>query len=337
MSKSTVQTLEDIARLANVSKSTVSRALNDSPLLNQATKERIQAIARKHHFQINIPARNLRLRQSHTIAFVTPMNYPEFLSADDFFGLSLLGSIGSGLHAMGYELLVIQVTPGDTTWVHHYLDSGRVDGFIIMGSNCNEDLIQILVAMDAPFIAWGSHLPQYQYCSVTGDSILGGELATRHLLQIGRQRIAFLGGVVGELTVEQRFEGYKNALNNAGISVDSSLIAYGNYSYDSGTSAMNQLLAQTSDLDAVFVNSDLMAIAAIKAIQQSGRQVPQDVAVVGFDDLPIAKYNNLSLTTIRQDIKMAGKLLAQNLIENIQSGVITTVTLPVELVKREST
>jgi DNA-binding LacI/PurR family transcriptional regulator len=336
MSKKPVQTLDDIARLANVSKSTVSRALNDSPLLSQKTKERIQSIAREHNFQINVPARNLRLRQSHTIAFVTPINFPEFLSADDFFGLSLLGSVGQGLHAMGYEMLVVQVKPGDTNWVRNYLDSGRVDGFIIMGSNCNEDLIQILVKKKAPFIAWGAHVSKYNYCSINGDSILGGELATRHFIQTGRKQIAFLGGLAGELTVEQRFEGYQKALVDAGRTVEPHLIAYGNYSYDSGTTAMNQLLQQAPDLDAVFVNSDLMAIAAIKVIQESGRKVPQDVAVIGFDDLAIARFNNLSLTTIRQDIKMAGKLLADNLIENIQNGVITNVTLPVELVKRES-
>ena len=337
MSKNSVHTLDDIARLANVSKSTVSRALNDSPLINQETKERIQAIARDHDFQVNVPARNLRLQQSNTIAFVIPIDFPEFLNADDFFGLSLLGSVGNGLHTMGYELLIVQVKPGDSQWVHHYLDSGRVDGFIVMGSNCNEDLIQILVNKNAPFIAWGAHVPGYQYCSVTGDSVQGGELATQHLIKTGRQRIAFLGGLPGELTVEQRFEGYKKAIENAGRKIDSSLLAYGNYSYDSGTKAMNQLLIQAPDLDAVFVNSDLMAIAAMKAIQSSGRSIPQDVAVIGFDDLPIAMYNNLSLTTIRQDIKMAGQLLAKNLIDYIQNGVVTNVTLPVEIIIREST
>lgn len=99
---------------------------------------------------------------------------------------------------------------------------------------------------------------------------------------------------------------------------------------------MQRLLAQAPDIDAVFVNSDLMAIAAINVIQESGKRVPEDIAVVGYDDLPIATYNNLPLTTIRQDLSLAGKLLAQNLIQHIQTGVITSVTIPVELVVRKT-
>ena len=111
MVKKSVQTLEDIAKLAGVSTSTVSRALNDSPLISLETKERIQAIAREHHFRINIPARNLRLRQSQTIAFVVPVDSPEFFSREDLFGLEMLSGIGKGLHLLGYDLLVIHVSP----------------------------------------------------------------------------------------------------------------------------------------------------------------------------------------------------------------------------------
>src|SRR5512136_116838 len=111
MSKKTVQTIEDIARLANVSKATVSRALNNSSLVNQETKERIQVIAREHNFRINAPARNLSLRQSHTVAFVAPAYSPEFLSGEDLFGLEMLSGIGNGLHTLGYDLLVVHVNP----------------------------------------------------------------------------------------------------------------------------------------------------------------------------------------------------------------------------------
>ena len=194
MSKKTVQTIEDIARLANVSKSTVSRALNDSPLIKLETRERIQAIAREHNFRINAPARNLSMRQSCTIAFVTHAYHLESFSMEDLFGLEIMGGISSGLHSLGYDLLIVHVNPRDIGWAHQYLDSGRVDGFILMTASRKQNHIKTLVEMGAPFIVWGIPAPKVNYCSVTGDNITGGRLATEHLIRTGRQRIAFLGG-----------------------------------------------------------------------------------------------------------------------------------------------
>jgi DNA-binding LacI/PurR family transcriptional regulator len=190
--------------------------------------------------------------------------------------------------------------------------------------------------MDAPFIVWGIPVPPFTYCSVTGDNIAGGILATEHLMSVGRQQIAFLGGPEDNLTVQNRFKGYEQALQAAGRTVNSSLVVYGDYSYASGTAAMQRLMDQAPDLDAVFVNSDLMAIGAINAIQASGKRVPADIAVVGYDDLSIASYTTLPLTTIRQNIPLAGSLLAQHLIQRIQTGLVTNVTVPVELVIRQS-
>lgn len=336
MSKKTVQTLEDIARLANVSRSTVSRALNNSSLISRETRDRIHAIAREHNFRINAPARNLRLGQSRTVAFVVSTDYTELTSEEDLFGLEMLSGIGNGLHSLGYDLLIIHADSHDTAWAHAYLDSGRVDGFIVMTSNHKPSLIKSLVEMEAPFIGWGTPIPGLNYCWVTGDNIAGGMLATQHLIHIGRQRIAFLGGPGDSLTVQYRLKGYENALRAAGRSIDSGMVVYSDYSHASGMAAMQHLLEQSPDLDAVFVNSDLMAIAAINVIQNRGKRVPEDIAVVGYDDLPIAIYNNLPLTTIRQNLPLAGKLLAQNLIQYIQTGAVTSVTLPVELVIRES-
>jgi len=336
MSKKTVQTLEDIAQLANVSTSTVSRALNNSPLISQETKERIQAIARKHHYRINIPARNLRLRHSQTIAFVAPIYSPAFFSGEDLFGMGMLSGIGKGLHTLGYDLLVIHVDSDDTSWAQSYLESGRVDGFILLTSHHKPSLIKTLVEADIPFIGWGVPVPESNYCSVTGDNLTGGRLATQHLIDLGRRQVAFLGGPEASLTIQHRLKGYENALQTAGHRVDPHLLAYTDYSYDSGVAAMQRLLRQSPDLDAVFVTSDLMAIGAINVIQNSGKRVPADIAVVGYDDLPIAIYNNLPLTTIRQNFPLVGKLLAENLIQYLQTGVVNNVTTPVELVIRKS-
>lgn len=335
MTKKSVKTIEDIARLANVSKSTVSRALNNSSLVKQETREQIQAIAREHNFRLNAPARNLSMRQSHTIAFVTHAYHKTF-SVEDLFGLEIMGSIANRLSILGYDFLVVHVNPKDTDWAHKYLDSGRADGFILMTSSRKQMHIKTLAEMNAPFIVWGSPSPKYNYCSVSGDNVTGGRLAAEHLIHTGRQRIAFLGGPVDELEVQQRFKGYELALAAAGYSINPDRLAYGEYSHVSGITAMQRLLEQAPDLDAVFVNSDLMAIGAINAVQNSGRRVPDDIAVVGYDDLSIAAFNNLPLTTVRQNIPLAGQLLAQNLVQYVRTGVVTNVTVPVELVIRES-
>lgn len=334
MTKKTVHNIEDLARLANVSKSTVSRALNDSPLVKPETREQIQALAREHNFSINAPARNLSLRRSRTIAYVTHA-YHGCFSMEDLFGLEIMDGIASGLHGLGYDVLVVHVDPRDTAWAQQYLDSGRVDGFILMTSSRKQAHIKVLADLGAPFIIWGT-TPKISCCSVTGDNFNGGRLATEHLLGLGRQRIAFLGGMEAEIEVQERFKGYESALQAAGRSLQPQAVVYGDYSHASGVTAMQRLLQQSPDLDAVFVNSDLMAIGAINVIQESGRRVPEDVAVVGYDDLSVAGLNNLPLTTIRQNIPLAGKLLAQNLIQYLQSRVVTHTVIPVELVIRKS-
>lgn len=331
-----VQTIEDIARLAKVSKATVSRALNNSSLISLETRERVRAIAREHDFAPNASARSLSLRQSRTIAFVAPASNPDFPCEEDLFGLEMLSSVGNGLRDLDYDLLVIHVDPRDTGWAHRYLDSGRVAGFIVVSARLKRSQLESMVASNAPFIGWGIPLAELTYCTVSGDNLTGGLVATRHLIHGGRQRIGFLGGPHGSPTVQSRLRGYGKALRSAGRPVDASLIVYGDYSYASGGAAMHRLVEQCPEVDAVFVNSDLMAIGAITALHDLGKRVPEEVAVVGYDDLPIARYNNLPLTTVRQNLPLAGRLLAQNLIQYIRSGVVTNVTLPVELVIRRS-
>ena len=335
MPKRTVQTIEDIARLADVSKSTVSRALNDSPLIGQETKERIRAIAREHNFEFHVAARRLSTKESFTVAFVTHAYDAEFSVADQF-GLELLGAISNGLAARRYDLLMAHVDPYDTAWPHQYLDTGRADGFILMTSSRKQYHIQTLLEIGAPFIIWGIPLPGHSYPSVTGDSVTGGRLATEHLIKIGRKNIAFLGGPADELEVRQRFEGYETALQSAGRTVDQRLVAHGDFSSGSGRTAMRKLLEQAPDLDAVFVNSDAMAIAAMDALREAGRRVPDDVAVVGYDNISLAALSQPALTTVSQNIPTVGRLLAENLIEYLQKDIVKNVAVPVELVVRES-
>ena len=180
MNKDTVKTIADIARLAGVSKSTVSRALNDSPLIGEETKAKIRSIAHQHSFQINVPARQLSMKESRTIAFVTHAYHKDF-SVADLFGLEIMGGISKGLAALGYDMLVIHVDPNETKWAHQYFDTGRVDGFILMTSMRKQYHAKALLEIGAPFIIWGVPQPILKACSVTGDNINGGKLATEHL------------------------------------------------------------------------------------------------------------------------------------------------------------
>lgn len=335
MSAKPLNSIADLARLAGVSKSTVSRALNDSPLIGDETKQRIRAIAAEHQFQINVPARRLSLRQSHTIAFVT-YEYQKDFSVPDVFMLEIMSGISGALHAGGYDMLVVHVDPDDGGWASEYLETGRVDGFILLSATCTQRHIETLVAMNAPFVVWGVSAPNHGYCSVTGDGVAGGRIATEHLLRSGRSRVAFLGGPARELEVQDRYRGYEAALREAGRTVDPALVVHGDYSGTSAAAAMHQLLEVAPDLDAVFVNSDLMAIAAMDVIRDRDRRVPDDIAVIGYDDVSIAQHSNPPLTTIRQDGPLAGRLLAQNLIQHLQTGVVTNVSIPAELVLRSS-
>jgi len=335
MTEAAVHTIADVARLAGVSKSTVSRALNDSPLIGAATKERIREIAREHRFQMNDPARRLSLRQSHVVALVT-YEYKADVSLPDAFVLELMSGISAGLHAHGYDLLVIQVSPKDTDWVSRYLESGRVDGFVLLAASCTQRHISVLAERKAPFIIWGATPGRHAHCSVSGDSVAGGRTATEHLLRTGRSRIAFLGGPPTEVEVQERYSGYEAALRAAGRTVDPALVAHGDFSPASGATAMRILLEQADDLDGVFANSDLMAIAALDELRAHGRHVPDDVAVVGYDDVSLAKHSNPPLTTIKQNGPLAGRLLAENLIEYLRTGAVTNVSIPAELVVRQS-
>jgi DNA-binding LacI/PurR family transcriptional regulator len=348
MTQKTVRNIADIARLAGVSKSTVSRALSDSPLISQETRERIQAIANQHGFQVSSAARSLSTQRSQTLGFVThgahslpgtPSARADFceFSMDDLFSLEILGAISTATTARDYDLLLVHVNPRDSKWAAKYLHTGRVDGFILMTSSYKQTHIKSMLEIQAPFIAWGVPGHEESYCSVSGDNVRGGRLATSHLIEKGCKRIGFIGGPSMEKEVQQRYLGYQQALEANSMAVDPKLVEHGNFSTTSGGEAVRRLLQEAPDLDAVFVNSDLMAIGAMEALTALGKQIPQDVAVVGYDDVSIAAHGSPPLTTIRQNIPEIGRVLVNNLIQYIENGFVANVTMPVELVERAST
>ena len=342
-----VKTIADIARIAGVSKATVSRALNDSTLVSTETRERVRAIAQQHGFEINATARSLSRQETNVIALATypyepfgpDEQPPGAVPADklpDTFVLEVMSGLAAGLHARDYDMLVIQIDSNDTGWISRYLDSGRVDGFVLMAANCTVKHLEALEARGAPFVVWGLDSTSHAYSTVSGDSYAGGRIATQHLLDGGRRRIAFIGGPDMEQESQDRYRGYAMALRSAYVPVDESLVTYGWYSSESARMRMRELIAHHSDIDAVFACSDVMAIAAIEELRAAGRSVPGDVAVVGYDDVALAAHANPPLTTVRQPGPLAGRLLADSLIQQLRTGAVGHVSIPAELVIRES-
>ncbi len=328
-------TIADIALEAGVAKSTVSRALNDSPLISVETKDRIRAIAQERRFQMNDQARRLSLGQSHVIALVTYEVMTDASVADAFM-LEIISGLSTALHADAYDLLVVQASRSDSDWVNRYFASGRVDGFVLLGSHCTKTHIDTLVASAAPFVVWGLAPGRHRHGSVGGDNFTGGKVATAHLLNTGRTRIAFIGGKAGEHEVEERYRGYCAALQEGGVQLDSALVSYADWSPASSTVAMAALLDAGEQPDAVFATSDMMAIAAIDLIRKRGLRVPEDIAVVGYDDISMSEHHDPPLTTIRQSGRLAGRLLAGALVQTLRSGAIANVLIPAELIVRES-
>lgn len=331
----TVKTISDIAALAGVSKSTVSRALNDNPLISSKTREYIQSIARKHHFATHQAARNLSLKRSHTIGMILPVTpYSYDFMADPFFA-ELLHGVMSAASTHGYDLLIghsRKDTPGD---IQHYLDSKRADGLILLGCGRYIESVSEFFDSQSPFIVWDA-AEDLIYCSVNSNNAAGGRLAVEHLYNVGRRRIAFLGGPKEEPEVIQRYCGYAETLEKYGLEHEPSRIIYGDYTSRSGYEGVHTLLNRGPDIDGLFCCSDFMAIGAMEALREKGLNVPGKISVVGFDDISPAAYCSPPLTTISQNLLKAGRILVNNLIQFLQDRTITRTILPVELVVRKS-
>jgi DNA-binding LacI/PurR family transcriptional regulator len=331
------RTIADIARLANVSPSTVSRALSDSPLISAETRERIQALAREHRYTIHAGAQSLRRQRTRTIAAVVSINRPSGRAWTDPFLLELLGEIAAAATLHGYDLLLSEIHPDGGDWSTRFLRSGRADGIILI-SRLSERLrrSEDLAAAGAPFVVWGPMLPAQAYCSVGSDDYQGGLLVAEHLIRLGRQRIAFLGSDRDVWEMQLREDAYAAALAAAGRSYDGRYVVKSLSTSQAGYEAMRRLLVQAPDLDAVIAASDVMALGALEALRSAGRSVPGDVAVVGYDDISLAAYCSPPLTTVRQATAAAGNLLVERLLARIEGRPAPSAVLPVELVIRES-
>ena len=327
--------MADIARLAGVSTSTVSRALAGSKLVNEETRTRILDLARSLKYTINVGAQNLRLRQNRTVAVVVPSDAKMHQSLSDPFFLSMIGALADALTEQGFDMLLSRVDADQLDAAATPFDTGRVIGIILIGQWGHHDQLNDMAARHVPIVVWGAQMPQQLYCTVGGDNLRGGRLAAEHLLGLGRRRIAFLGDTrLPE--VEQRYRGYCQALQAAGIAPDPALCVAAPFLPEGGREAVAVLTQRGVQYDAVFACSDLLAMMVINTLRAQGRAVPHDVAVVGYDDIELASYFHPPLTTVRQPVPAAGRAMVAALLQQTEGQAAPSVELPTTLIHRAS-
>jgi len=329
----------DIAHLAGVSQPTVSRALRGSPMVNEETRRRIQAIAEQLGYKVDKNASNLRTQHSGTLALL----FFEDPTADESqinpFFLSMLGSITRACALQSYDLL-ISFQQLSTNWQADYEDSNKADGLILLGYGDyleSQSRLQLLVEQGTHFVRWGAALPGEPGISIGCDNFQGGHDITAHLLERGCRQIAFLGHASNHYPeFLERHRGHVAALAAAGVACDPGVQVDAITSEQSGYQAASELLRRGRPFDGVFAASDLIAIGAMKALHESGLRVPDDVAVAGFDDIPMAGFVNPGLSTVQQDTKLAGTILVETLLKLIDDQPVQSLTIPVRLALRRS-
>jgi DNA-binding LacI/PurR family transcriptional regulator len=328
--------MSDIARMAGVNVSTVSRALSGSSLTNEETRIRILEIATALKYTVNAAGQSLRSGQSRTVGVVIPIDPASQGHVSDPFFLTLLGGIADALTDHGYDMLFSRIPVDELASAGQLRDTGRADGVILIGQWQHHDQLNQIAIRGVPLVVWGGKLPYQKYATVGTDNTLGGELAAGHLLDRGARRIAFLGDI--ELPeYRQRHQGYLNAHAKRGLLVDPSLTRPVAFVTGNVQNEVDAMLAHRTHFDGLFAASDVAAMTAISTLLKAGVRVPEDVLVVGYDDIGPAAYTHPSLSTVRQPMHEAGQSLVAVLMKQIAGEPAASVVLPTELVIRDST
>lgn len=328
--------MSDIARLAGVSSSTVSRALNHSPSIPLETRERILQIARDHNYQLDTQAQNFRLKRSKTIATVFPYNGPSKRLISDPFYMELTGAITDELAEYDYDMLIARVPTFDAAWCDRYILNKRVDGILIVDRGLEDAGVQRLHEMEANFVVWNPVMEGQDFVSVGCDSVGGAKQAVRHLAGLGRRHIAFVGGNGDMVETYLRRVGYEAGLAECGLPIDPNLILYTDFTPQEGHLAIQHLLSVQPQLDAIFFCSDVLAVSAMEKLREQGRHVPEDVSIIGYDDIPLAAHCTPRLTTIHQQIHEGGRLMVQKLFALLDNQQVESALLPSQLIIRDS-
>jgi LacI family transcriptional regulator len=328
-------TLEEIARQAGVSRSTVSRVMNDHPSVDQDTRARVRSVAERLNYQPNVAARSLAVGRTNVIGLVIPMGVSA-LFTDPYFPLLIQG-ITSACNANEHSVMLWLAEPEyERRTIRQVLQGGLIDGVILASALMEDPMLEALLRRGLPFIMVGRLPTDNQISYVDVDNVNSAREMVAYLLRLGHRRVATIAGPTNMIAGSDRLEGYRLALRNRGLTPDPALIVEADFTEEGGYVAMQRLLPQAPN--AVFVASDAMAIGAMRALRDAGLRVPDDIAIAGFDDIPMAARTEPTLTTVRQPIQRMGSLAAETLIDMISHPhpQPRRIILPTELVIRES-
>lgn len=330
--------IKDVALEAGVSTSTVSYVLNRKPseTISPETTQRVLKAAELLHYVPNLNARSLTSRRTNLIGVVIPQTEPgkEFMFANPFYG-ELLSSIEYNARKAGYHLLLSGPEPNQS-----YVNIARnrgVDGIIIVGSYLSKSLNE-LHELSVPIVLIDTYVKDPVFHTIGIDDRLGGEMATRYLIERGHRQIAFVAGNVSEQGVMQkRFLGYMDALGKAGIPMNEQRLYLGNVAFDFALTVPDEMARRGWAETAAFTAADILGVGLVKGLRRLGKRVPDDFSIVGFDDLDLARMCDPSLTTVHQDISQKGAVAVQMILNAAagQAGKQEEI-LPVRLIERDS-
>lgn len=331
-----IRNISELAKLAGVSAGTVSRALAGKDLVNPQTRERIQALAREHGFRPNQMASRLRTGQTGVIGVVVPLGHERRQFLSDPFFMALIGHLADAVTERGYDVMLSRMIPPDNDdWLERITDSGMLDGVLMIGQSDQHAAIERVAADYAPMVVWGTCLPGQIHCSVGTDSLVGGKKAAEHLLASGKRKLAFFGETTG-IEIAQRLDGARAAVAASGTGATLEHLPTSLAVDRAATQVSEHLDRMDPATDAIFAASDVIALAVLRHLHARGRSVPGDIAVIGYDDLPIAMQTAPQLTTVRQDIAAGAVTMVDSLFRRMAGEVVRPTVMEPEVIVRES-
>lgn len=328
-----IRNIAELARLAGVSAGTVSRALAGKDLVNKETRERIQAMAREHGFRPNQMARRLRTQKTGVIGVVIPLGHERRQHISDPFFMTLFGYLADELTESGHDLMLSRVIPGDDEWLDRIVDSGMLDGALVIGQSNQTEVIERVARQYRPLVIWGSHRDGQVQCTVGVDNVEGGRLAANRLVTRGAKTLAFFGDTHGP-EIAERLVGAQAVADAAGLP----LHAFPTHlaSDEMASQISTHLDELGSAIDGIVCASDIIAMTTIRLLHERGMTVPDQIAVTGFDDLPMATRMVPQLTTVRQDIAAGARAMVDALRRRMAGDDVPSTVMTPELIVRES-
>ncbi|WP_235561423.1 LacI family DNA-binding transcriptional regulator [Brevundimonas sp. Root1279] len=330
-------TINDIARLAEVSKKTVSRVINNSPFVKEETRKRVEAVIAEHGFTPDPQARGLAFRRSFLVGMIYDNPSPNYV-------VNMQQGVLDAVRGSGLELVVHPCNRASPTFlndVRGFIVRQKLFGVVMPPSVSEDDrVIEILKEVDCPYVRIASVSLDEAACMVVTHDSRGAAQAARHLAELGHTRVAFISGPDTFRSSHERGRGFREGLAEHGVTLDDAYVRQGAYTFESGVEAAQSLLAMKAPPTAIFAGNDEMAIGVMKAARDAGLDVPGELSIVGFDDLPMASRVWPNLTTVRLPIRDMGRMAAEKLTAGIRGLDPATLVQPVvdpSLVVREST